>query len=252
MSTCHLHELIEKFDKDDICAPSGYKNINGVVEFLNVADVAARDAVCFYVGGEESTPDVDLVPGLVRLPFPVCWFEFELVGCAYATCGVLATATTWFVFGRTNNPLQWDFCGVGVREGVGESDLRWNIFPNICGPYVDFVSSFLTLTAIFLTALNCSNVRQVEHLPDEKLKRARKKRGKLPLFSFWTLELDLTKGRSNAHGDGTHASPRVHLRRGHARQYAPGKWTWVQPCAVGSVAAGIVHKEYALKPGGVQ
>jgi len=58
MRTCHLHELIEKFDKDDILAPTGYKNINGVVEFLNVADVAARDAVCFYVGSEESIPDV--------------------------------------------------------------------------------------------------------------------------------------------------------------------------------------------------
>ncbi len=252
MRTCHLHELIEKFDKDDIWAPRGYKNINEAHEYVAMADVAARDAVCFYVGGEESIPDLDAVPALVRLPFPICWFEFVLVGSEHYTFGLLATETTWFVFGRTNNPLIWEFCGVGVREGAGDSALRWNIFPNISGPYVDLVSGVMKLTAIFLSAMNCSNVRQVEHLPDEKLQRARKKRGKLPLFSFWTLELDLTKGRSNAHGDGTHASPRVHLRRGHARQYAPGKWTWVQPCAVGSVAAGIVHKEYALKPGGVQ
>ncbi len=46
---------------------------------------------------------------------------------------------------------------------------------------------------------------------------------------------------------GTHASPRLHLRRGHPRQYAPGKYCWVQPCVVGNKAAGMVHKDYAIK-----
>jgi hypothetical protein len=46
---------------------------------------------------------------------------------------------------------------------------------------------------------------------------------------------------------GAHASPRLHLRRGHARQFAPGKWTWVRDCAVGNKVAGVISKDYALK-----
>jgi hypothetical protein len=100
----------------------------------------------------------------------------------------------------------------------------------------------------FLSALHCCNVKQEEHHPDAKLNKARAKRGKAPLFSYWTLQLDGKTERGNDHG-GTHASPRVHLRRGHPRQYTPGKWTWVQPHAVGNKAAGMVHKDYAAGPG---
>jgi len=45
---------------------------------------------------------------------------------------------------------------------------------------------------------------------------------------------------------GTHASPALHLRRGHARQYSPGLYTWVQPCIVGNKKDGLVHKDYAV------
>lgn len=64
-----------------------------------------------------------------------------------------------------------------------------------------------------------------------------------PLFSYWTLHLTHTDGTPRPMG-GTHNSPRVHLRRGHPRQYAPGRWTRVQPCAVGSPSRGMVHKDY--------
>ena len=98
--------------------------------------------------------------------------------------------------------------------------------------------------------MNCSNIIKVEHNPDEKLQKARIKRGKKPLFSYWTLQLSIPNEREEgASLGGTHASPRVHLRRGHARQYAPGKYTWVQPCAVGNKSLGVIHKDYAVKQG---
>ena len=110
----------------------------------------------------------------------------------------------------------------------------------------DIGKQVIDVVLAFLSAINCTNVRRAEHKPDAKLQKARAKRGKQPLFSYWTLELDLSRPESSESLGGTHASPRLHLRRGHARQYAPGKWTWVQPCAVGNKSAGMVHKDYAM------
>lgn len=94
--------------------------------------------------------------------------------------------------------------------------------------------------------MNCTNVGRQEHKPDAALQKARAKRGKQPLFSYWTLELNGRDGGAAQSFGGTHASPRVHLRRGHPRQYAPGKWTWVQPHAVGNRELGMVHKDYVI------
>jgi hypothetical protein len=103
---------------------------------------------------------------------------------------------------------------------------------------------------IFMSALNCVNVRRLEERPSEQLQKARARRGKLPLFSTWTLELDLeNRVASREDLGGTHASPRLHLRRGHARQYAPAKWCWVQPAVVGR-SHGIIHKDYAVRQPG--
>lgn len=102
----------------------------------------------------------------------------------------------------------------------------------------------LRLIAQFLSALHCTNVFRQRHPPSEKLQKARTKRGKAPLFSYWTLQLGQKNERGESLG-GTHASPRVHLRRGHPRQYAPGKYTWVQPHAVGHRELGMVHKDYS-------
>lgn len=97
----------------------------------------------------------------------------------------------------------------------------------------------------FLTALNCCNVRRTEHKPDTALQKARAKRGKQPLFSYWTLDIDLDHAQTDRESmGGTHASPRLHLRRGHARQYAEGKYCWVQPHVVGNKKLGMVHKDY--------
>jgi hypothetical protein len=98
----------------------------------------------------------------------------------------------------------------------------------------------------YLSALHCVNVTRQEHKPDAALQKARQKHGKQPLFSYWTLNVDLERGPSSSEQrGGTHASPRVHLRRGHARLLSVGRYVWVQPCVVGSKAAGVVHKEYA-------
>lgn len=94
----------------------------------------------------------------------------------------------------------------------------------------------------------CSNVRTRDHKPDAALNKKRAKAGKVPLVSYKTLEIVVpnTRYEGGGSGGGTHASPRVHLRRGHIRKIADGRTVWVQACVVGS-KHGMVLKDYKLR-----
>jgi len=97
-----------------------------------------------------------------------------------------------------------------------------------------------------MAAVNCSNVKQREHKPPKLKNESRKRKGLTPLFSYWTLELS-DKQEKGLHLGGTHASPRVHLRRGHIRRLESGKHIWVNAHVVGNKENGMVHKDYRLK-----
>lgn len=101
--------------------------------------------------------------------------------------------------------------------------------------------------AVF-SMMACSNVRTRDHQPDAALNKKRAKAGKVPLVSYKTLEIIVpnTRYEGGGSGGGTHASPRVHLRRGHIRKIADGKTVWVQACVVGS-KHGMVLKDYKLR-----
>ena len=76
---------------------------------------------------------------------------------------------------------------------------------------------------------------------------ARKRKGKPPLISWNTVKLEHRKAKNDSQG-GTHASPRLHDRRGHWRTYPSGKRGWVKACKVGDASKGIVFKDYQVVP----
>lgn len=101
----------------------------------------------------------------------------------------------------------------------------------------------------FLAALNCSNVKQ-QSTPRPKTTTNTKgnpKKNKQPFFSYKVLTIDTQnqQSQSNITGSGTHASPRVHLRRGHIRRL-PNKTVWVNACVVGDKSKGMVQKDYKV------
>ncbi len=49
---------------------------------------------------------------------------------------------------------------------------------------------------------------------------------------------------------GGHASPRMHVRRGHIRRLETGKMTWVRPCVVGDPGRGAVSHSYVVQGAG--
>jgi len=233
----HLHDLLDS--KSSILrTPKGLSE-ELCAQAFDFAKTLGPQAVCFDLGEAGQLAEMKWQKDCLRLPYPVCWFEFQHDGdCT----GVLATESQSYVklAGFCKQKGVWYLDWIGQTSNIGEKTScspTDDVTAAICGDVVCGV-------AIFLTALQCVNVRQRIHAPDEKLQKARVKRGKRPLFSYWTLELNGRNERGDHHG-GTHASPRVHLRRGHPRQYAPGLWTWVQPCAVGNRAAGMVHKDYS-------
>jgi hypothetical protein len=95
----------------------------------------------------------------------------------------------------------------------------------------------------FLTVLNCSNVHSVEVDAPVALNIKRLGKGRPPLYSYKTLVLTQRQKRISETPYGSHASPRIHLRRGHIKRRASGNFWW-QPCVVGSRERGIVVKDY--------
>ncbi len=96
-----------------------------------------------------------------------------------------------------------------------------------------------------INVMNCSNVILVDNVPS-RFKQQRISKKKTPLFEYKTLHIHQNRTVNKHDGGGTHASPRVHLRRGHIRKLPTGDTTWVQSCVVGNKEHGIVHKDYRV------
>lgn len=98
--------------------------------------------------------------------------------------------------------------------------------------------------------LNCENVATAEIDANPKLNKARIAKGKQPFFSYKVLTLSGERPSAqpgDGLGGGTHASPRMHLRRGHIRRLEH-KAVWVRAAVVGAASSGVAKKDYAVRP----
>lgn len=210
------------------------------------------------MGSEDLLCQFSIEAELCKLPYGTCWFEWhndnffiDLPGRTLG--GVLAIedaaipgAMVLLVFLR--DPTRcWYLKGL-VFAWPGDGKMHTLISPTKDGDIGhNFAAHARGPVFSFLSAMNCCNVERIEEKAPPKLNTARAKRSKMPLFSTWTLNINLAHpGSSSSKSNGTHASPRVHLRRGHVRRYQSGLWVWVQPCVVGNKALGLIHKDYAV------
>jgi len=113
-------------------------------------------------------------------------------------------------------------------------------------PALENSNSPLGAFAMLTTALSCTNVRIETTEPPAKLnaKRARNKREQIR--KHHTLVVQPGKVTGSGQATGAHASPRVHLRRGHIRRLE-SKNTWVNACVVGDKSRGILTKDYDVR-----
>jgi len=97
-----------------------------------------------------------------------------------------------------------------------------------------------------IEVFSCSNVYTIEHKPSENLNKSRIKKKKIPFFSYHTLHINGQSTKQDTDKSGTHASPRLHLRRGHIRRLPDGRKIWVRHCLVGDKNKGFVTKDYSV------
>lgn len=76
----------------------------------------------------------------------------------------------------------------------------------------------------------------------------RKAKGKPPALFDWRTVVIAPPPEPGPPKGGTHASPRLHDRRGHWRNHPSGKQVWVKACKVGDAAKGVIFKDYEVKP----
>jgi hypothetical protein len=70
--------------------------------------------------------------------------------------------------------------------------------------------------------------------------------GKTPTYDWRTVKIGPKTAKGESKG-GTHASPRLHDRRGHIRRLASGKNVWVKACKVGDASLGTVFHDYKIE-----
>jgi hypothetical protein len=249
-----LHVLLERLRKGRLRVSGGLGHGDIVADSLRRILRLAESAVCFDFGEASALANISPA-GFVRLPYPTIWAEFypvvkddEDLPSAETRwrAGVLAHESDdglvieAFAFFLLNG--EWVMLSTSrlTRSGLGKDDwesVEWRP-ETTAGEYP--MGVVLRACAV----MKCTNVQLLENKPSA-LKRMRAAKKRLPIFSTWTLHMrpDAKQGRALG---GTHAPPRVHLRRGHIRQYRSGLTTWVQPCVVGRKDLGVVHKDYAM------
>ena len=109
-----------------------------------------------------------------------------------------------------------------------------------------------------LAMMNCANITILGHKVPDAFQKARIKGGKRPLVSHHTVHVDLDKtprqvSAPSLPGDG--ATPRLHNRRGHMKDYRKGKglfgrykgiWFWGEMKS-GSAEEGVIISDYKVK-----
>ncbi|MEE5092437.1 hypothetical protein V2H26_21045 [Xanthomonas euvesicatoria] len=98
------------------------------------------------------------------------------------------------------------------------------------------------------SVINCSNVTTAELPAPKMINKKREAKGKQPFFTYKVLQLTEERRTGGTGEGGSHASPRMHLRRGHLRRLE-SKTVWVKATMVNASSSdGVVVKDYAVPP----
>lgn len=104
----------------------------------------------------------------------------------------------------------------------------------------------MAIVATFLRGLQKPTQAHVPVARKSLINSKRAAKGKGPvLFDWHTVEVAPATKKMPYQG-GTHASPRLHDRRGHWRTMKSGKRVWVRNCKVGDASKGVVFKDYEV------
>ena len=104
----------------------------------------------------------------------------------------------------------------------------------------------LAQIGVWYSAMDQRIEAYIPSMRDTFTNRRKVQQGKLPTYDWTTVWIEPSKPRQDPKG-GTHASPRLHDRRGHLRKLKTGKNVWVKSCKVGDASKGTIFHDYAIK-----
>lgn len=98
-------------------------------------------------------------------------------------------------------------------------------------------------TVILTSLLQSTHTKTRKTEYSDKLNKKRAKRGLPAIMPYHTVYFEVGGKNYNTDGtevgSGTHASPKMHWRRGHVRKLASGKLTHVRPCLVNAMGLDV-------------
>lgn len=132
------------------------------------------------------------------------------------------------------------FAYIQTDEGLKYYQKNKEISKETIMPYFRIVVAILIRLTQASAGYRCA-------VQDTFINKKRQAKGKSAMTFDWHL-VDICPVVLKGEGrGGTHASPRLHDRRGHWRTYkATGKRVWVKDCKVGDASKGMVFKNYIV------
>lgn len=240
-----IHQWVESY-KEDSLKYRGAKALLIGCEFFDCGDPGEFDPT---IAGEA-------IWQIVRPPFPnvVMQYSSEINGGITTSLVFVRehTADEFIVSIATKMPDgKWFSSGqcmwARLDSGFSLSDATCELFGDYSGSKLA-IANMVSLAWSTFAVIGCSNIKSRDNQPSAALNKKRTKAGKMPLVAYKTLEIIVPNERVEGEFlGGTHSSPRVHLRRGHIRQFKNSHSPiWIQACVVGS-AHGMIVKDYSLK-----
>jgi hypothetical protein len=233
------HELVALLDPES----DDYKMVMASVKF-DLGDVADAQALA---GASSRT--------LYEIPAPICLFQISgAVETHWYLGHEVEDGTIWRAFGKGHGdsplgigPIEAHFNRNGGEMSIKRRDGR--PIPN--DESINRVEHNLALAYMAMAqaveVFSCCNVATFEHQPPKFINAKRIAKGKVPFFSYRTLRI--TSDAAPKMGEATtatHASPRLHLRRGHIRRLQDDRRIWVRASLVGDKSKGFANKDYAV------
>lgn len=107
--------------------------------------------------------------------------------------------------------------------------------------------TFQILRVVFcLEVIACSNIVLIDNPVPKHIKLKEKEKSFRYIYKTLHIITNNAKKKNIKKGSGTHAGPKVHLRRGHIRRLSNKNKIWIQSCVVGNKKRGIVYKDYKI------
>jgi hypothetical protein len=110
----------------------------------------------------------------------------------------------------------------------------------------DVAELMLALVAGWYKSMDKTAEAYLPVVADTFTNRRKIAQGKKPMYDWRTVVIE-PKQTKKEHLGGTHASPRLHDRRGHIRRLKSGKNVWVKSCKVGKAELGTIFHDYQIK-----